>query len=244
MEEKEFTPTVIEEKKTENIFLRIFKNKKFLIASALLISIVALEFTTDFVEISLGKIIELTNPFRPKAGTIWDMNKKDQIASDRLREIAKNIPTRKIELREIKDLKELSEILEAEQTVLLSHEQFRIIYNQIPPRLSFDIIPPFDFLKLSHSHKWTWTKISKEENNLSFYFLDGDKQLLMDTYPPLTVLYNIPHENNFHSESLDSMDIFRGRTFSREHFFTAFDELSYHVKLQLINNRELEGGNP
>ncbi|MBC8183219.1 hypothetical protein H8E88_19110 [candidate division KSB1 bacterium] len=235
MEEKELIPEVIE-KKTDNIFLKIFKNKNLLITSALLITIITFEFTTDFVEIFLGKVIELTNPFRPKAGTIWDMNKQDQLASDRLKEIAKNIPIRKNELREIKDLKELSEILETEQTVLLNPEQFRIIYNQIPPRLSFDIISPFDFLKLSHSRKWTWTKISKQENNLSFYFLDGDKQLLMDTYPPLTVLYNIPHENNFHSTSLDSMDMFRGRTFSREQFFTAFDELSNHVKLQLINN--------
>jgi len=236
MEEKEANSEKFKKIKTKNIFLRIFISKKFLITFAFLILIITFEFTTDFVEIALGKVIELTNPFRPKAGTIWEMNKQDQLANDRLKEIAKNIPTRKNELTEIKDLKQLSEILETGQTVLITPEQFRTIYNQIPPRFSFDIISPFDFLKLSHSRKWTWTKISKEDNNLSFYFLDGDKQLLMDTYPPLTVLYNLPHANNLHSTSLDSMEMFRDRTFSREQFFVAFDELSNHVKLQLINN--------
>ena len=236
MAEKELTSEEIAKIKTGNIFLRIFKNKKFLFTCTLFIIIITFEFTTDFVEIALGKMIELTNPFRPKAGTIWEMNKQDKLANDRLKEISKNIPTRKNELTEIKDLKQLSEILETGQTILITPEQFRTIYNQIPPRFSFDIISPFDFLKLSHSRKWTWTKISKEENNLSFFFLDGDKQLLMDTYPPLTVLYNLPHTNNLHSTSLDSMEMFHGRTFSREQFFIAFDELSNHVKLQLINN--------
>jgi len=236
MDEKEFDATLIQEKKTNKKFLKIFSNKIFLITSAIIIVFTTFEFTTDFVEILLGKIIELTNPFRPKAGTIWEINKKDLIANDKLKEITKNIPSNKTELTEVENLQQLSDLLQGGKTIYISPEQFRNLYNQIPPRFSFDIISPFDLLKLSHSRKWAWTKITKDENNLSFYFLDGDKQLLMDTYPPLSVLFNIPQSNNLHVASLDSMPMFKGRTFSREQFFGAFDELSNPVKLQLINN--------
>ena len=236
MEEKEFNSEDVPEIKTKNKFLKIFTNKKFIITSSIIIVFITFEFTTDFVEIVLGKVIELTNPFRPKAGTIWEMNKKDQIANDELKEITKNIPSNKTELTRIENLKQLSDLLQAGQTVFISPEQFRNFYNQIPIHLSCDIISPFDLLKLSHSRKWIWTKITREENNLSFYFLDGDKQLLMDTYPPLTVLFNIPQANNLHSVSLDSMPKFKGRTISREQFFSAFDEFSNQRKLQLINN--------
>ena len=236
MEKKEFATENLLEKKTRKKFPKIFANKAFLTCAALFILLLVLEFTTDFAEIVVGKIIDLTNPLRPKAGTFWEINKKDQLANDRLIEIAKNIPINEDDFVEINDLKQLSEILEQEQTVLLSPEQFRNIYHQIPPRFAFEIISPFDILKLSHSRKWSWTKITKAENSLSFFFMDGDKQLLMDTYPPLTVLYELPLANNLRSVTIDSMPMFQGRTISREQFFAAFDELSDQVKLQLINN--------
>ena len=236
MEEKEFNSEDFQGIKTKNKFLKIFTNKKFLFSLTIIIIFFTFEFTTDFVEIMLGKIIELTNSFRPKAGTIWEMNKQDQLANDRLKEITKNIPSNETEFNEIEDLKQLSDLLQAGKIVFISPEQFRNLYNQIPQRFCYDIISPFDLLKLSHSRKWTRTKITRGENNLSFYFLDGDKQLLMDSYPPLTVLFNIPQTNNLHTASLDSMPMFQGRTFSREQFFKAFDELSNPLKLQLINN--------
>ena len=227
-------PEHIEDKKEK--FYHFFIQKKFLIFLTAIILIIALEFTTDFVEIVLGYTLELTNSFRPKSGTIWELNKKDQLADSQLQQISQNISEPKIEITNIRDLFQLREKLEKEESIIITSQQFKDLYNQIPPRFSYDVISPFDLLKLSHSRKWTWTKIIKGENNLSFYFLDGDKQLLMDTYPPLTVLYNIPHASGNHNASLDSMSMFKGRTFTAEQFFNAFDDFPNAVKLQLINN--------
>ncbi len=236
MVDKKFTADNSQLMKKKNKFSQAFANKILLKCIACCIIFFSLEFSTDFVEIGLGKMMDLTNPLRPKVGTFWEKNKKDQLANDRLNEIAKNLPISNNDFSAMIDLKQLGDLLEKEPSVLLSPEQFRNIYNQIPSRFAFDIISPFDFLKLSHSRKWAWTKISKGENSLSFYFLDGDKQLLMDTYPPLTILFNAPEANNLQLAKLDSMPMFQGRTFSREQFFAAFDELSDPVKLQLINN--------
>lgn len=236
MEEKEITNQELENKTEKNKFSQYFLNKKVLIAAAIFVSFIVIEFTTDIVEIVLGNVIELTNPFRPKAGTIWEYENKGRLADDQLKQITQNLTGEKVEITEINNLSELRNNLEEKENILITSDRFKQLYNQIPPRFSYEVISPFDLLKLSHSHKWTWTKIIKSENNLNFYFLDGDKQILMDTYPPLTILYNIPHSENNHNASLDSMEMFIDRTFPPVYFFAAFDEFSNAVKLQLINN--------
>ena len=215
---------------------RILTNKKFLISLSIIILLTIVEFTTDFVEIALGNIVELTNPYRPQSGTIWELHKKDRLASEQLKEIVDSLPENERELPEISDLVQLKNQLEQQQSTLITADQFRDLYNQIPIRIAGDVIPPLDLLKLSHNRKWVWTKIVKNDSSLSFYFFDGDKQLLMDSYPPLSVLYTIPAADQPGSVSLDSLEIFKDRTISRDQFFAVFDDLPTSVKLRLINN--------
>ena len=236
MEKEEAT---FESKPSRNLKSKIFRlltNKKFLITLSALVLIIIFEFTSDFVEIVLGNIVELTNPYRPKSGTIWELHKKDRLASEQLKEIVDSIPENEREIPEISDLFQLKNQLEQQQSLLITADQFRDLYNEIPIRIAGDVIPPLDLLKLSHSQKWIWTKIVKNDSSLSFYFFDGDKQLLMDTYPPLSVLYTIHNVNQNGLVSLDSMEIFEGRTISRDQFFAVFDDLPNSVKLRLINN--------
>lgn len=225
----------IEKNSKTNFFKRIatLKNIAVLI---FLISIALLEYSLDLVEIAIGNILELTNGLRPQAGTIWELNEKDQIADTELEKLAQKIQEPKIKEAEINDVSQLRAELDKNQSVIVSAKKFKELYTQIPPRYAYDIIAPFDLLRLSHSDNWAWTKIVKQESNLACFFLDGDKQLLQDTYPPLTVLYNLPNIEATQQTSLDSMEFFRGRTFSPEQFFDAFNELPNTVKLQLINN--------
>ncbi|HDP99544.1 MAG TPA: hypothetical protein ENN22_10245 [bacterium] len=216
--------------------LAIFRSRKFLILSGVFIALLIIEFRFDVVEIFFGNILEMTNSFRPRAGTIWEREKKDQLANSQLHIISQSVIEPKIETTNIQTLSQLRDLLEEKQSVFLTADQFKNLYNQIPPRVSFDVISPFDLLKLSHSRKWTWTKILKEEKNLSCFFLDGDKQLLMDTYPPLSVLFNSGDGGDNYHTSLDSMEMFQGRSITAEHFFSVFDDFSNAVKLQLINN--------
>ncbi|NOZ60672.1 MAG: hypothetical protein GXO74_03230 [Calditrichaeota bacterium] len=218
------------------LFLKKFFTLRRVILIGIVLIILIVEYSADFVEIFIGNALELTNSFRPKSGAIWELSQKDQIASDQLQQIAKNVKAPRVEVNEIKDLLQLRQQLDKTKSVMLSASKFKELYSQIPPRYSYDIIAPFDLLRLSHSRKWAWTKITKDENNLAFYFLDGDKQLLMDTYPPLIVLYNLPNSETKQPTSLDSMKFFQNRTFSPEQFFAAFDDLPNAVKLQLINN--------
>lgn len=236
MENKETINENFDFKKEKSKLLKLITGKKFLTTLSVICFFLVIEFTTDMVEIVVGGIIELTNPFRPKAGTIWELNEKDQLASDQLQAITQNLNEKRIEAADIRDLFQLKDELKNQQTILITAAKFKTLYNQMPPRFSYDIISPFDLLKLSHNRKWTWTKIIKSENSLNFYFLDGDNQLLMDTYPPLTVLYNIPNAETNHNASLDSMAMFKGRTFTADKFFAAFDDFTNVVKLQLINN--------
>ncbi len=236
MEKKQFDANAKTHRNLTTKLLRVFTNKKFLITLSILILIAILEFTTDFVEIVLGNIVELTNSYRPQSGTIWELHKQDRLANEQLAEIIESLPAEEQQLPEITDLMQLKSRLEQQGSLLITADQFNNLYNQIPIRVASDVISPYDLLKLTHSHKWVWTKIIKNDSSLSCYFFDGDKQLLMDTYPPLSVLYTIPEADRSSQMSLDLMDMFKGRMISRDQFFVAFNDLPNSVKLQLINN--------
>ncbi len=237
-ENLEFTSLDSSEKPKKNIasFFSKFFTLKRVIIIAIFLALSIIEYSADFVEIIIGNVLELTNSFRPKSGTIWELALKDQNADNQLQQLAKNIKEPKVEVAEISDLAQLQHQLDQKKSVIVSASKFKELYSQIPPRYSYEIIAPFDLLRLAHSRKWTWTKIVKGDNNLEFYFLDGDKQLLQDTYPPLSVLYNLPNLSATQPTSLDSMEFFKNRTFTADQFFAAFDDLPNAVKLQLINN--------
>ncbi|MDW7681096.1 MAG: hypothetical protein SCK70_11060, partial [bacterium] len=133
--------------------LAIFRSRKFLILSTVFIALLIIEFRFDVVEIFVGNILEMTNSFRPRAGTLWEREKKDQLANSQLHIISQSVIEPKIETTNIQTLSQLRDLLEEKQSVFLTADQFKNLYNQIPPRVSFDVISPFDLLKLSHSRK-------------------------------------------------------------------------------------------
>jgi hypothetical protein len=120
--------------------------------------------------------------------------------------------------------------------VIISAEQFLKIYNQLPPATAGEIILPFDLLKISLDRKWEWTKISRGANRLSIFFLDGDYQLLHDSYPDLSILFHVKLDVSAAPHSLGSMPAFAGRTVTADQFFNALNNLPDPIKLQLINN--------
>lgn len=220
--------------------LHNFKNlrvrTKTIVIILILAAICSIEFIFDIAEITVGEILEISNPFRPKSGTIWDLNKQDQIADRHLLEISKNINDNKIERPQVNTIFKLKSLLNEQGTLIISVDQFLKLYNLLPPRSAQEIISPFELLKILHSQKWTWTKIIKGENTLRFFFLDADNQLLLDSYPDFSVIYNITTMKESQETALESMSIFSGRSISFEQFFNSFNSLPNPIKLQLINN--------
>jgi len=157
MNENNLTVEEKPKKSLKQFLVNFLTNKKFLISLGIIFVLTIFEFTTDFVEITVGSVLELTNPYRPKSGTIWELHKKDRLASEQLEEITKSLPEQRQEIPEINDLVQLKDLLQQNGTVLITAEQFHDLYNQIPIRFSGDVISPFDLLKLSHSKKWIGT---------------------------------------------------------------------------------------
>lgn len=221
----------------KNRMKKIFANKTVITSLIILLLFIVLEFTTDFIEIIIGSVIDLTNPLRPQSGTIWDLYNADRRAANQVLEISSAVPDGATEKPDISNLSQLREKLEQDGTLLISSDNFLDLYNQMPNRFSTKVISPFDLLKLTHSDQWVWTKLVKSENNINIYFFDGDKQLIMDTYPPMTVLYDVSTPEQEKRATLDSLEMYRGRTISRDKFFETLDNLSSNTtKYQLIND--------
>lgn len=216
--------------------LRTLFGIKSIITITILFILAVIEFKLDVAEVIVGRVLEWTNPLRPRAGTIWEYEKRDRLASVQLEKIVGSASAEQGEMPEVRDLFELRANLEQDKQVILSAAQFLELYNQLPPQYAQEIIAPFELLKITHSGKWFWTKIQRSENELSFYFLDGDNQLIMDTYPGLAVLYNMVKAGSEDRYSLENFMEFSGRIVSANQFYQAFNPLSTQIKLQLVNN--------
>ena len=193
------------------------------------------EFSFDFVESTIGYFVELTNGFRPKTGTIWQQDQKDKIAEEKLAEISQQLP--KTEIRDdIQDLTQLKTILDEQGNVLISSNQFLRIYTTLPPASARQLISPFTLIRLTHTGKWTETQLSKGDQQLSIFFLDADHQLLMDSYPPLSAIFNVSSLVLKRTSSLNSMPQFAGRSVPADQFFDALLSLPTNIQRQLISN--------
>ena len=210
-------------------------NKRLIgIALVLLIFLLA-ELLFDVVEIGVGSVLETTNAFRPKTGTVWELNESDRVAREQISQISGEGSELDNQLN-IAGMSDLKKVLEERNTVFITRDQLLNIYNDVPPRLARAIVPPLDLLKVIQSQQWVRTKIVKTDKTLNFYLMDGKNQLIYDSYPDRSMFYRVQLELYTNSHGLESMDEFYTRTFTSAQFFSTFCELPNSIKLQLIND--------
>ena len=161
-----------------------FLKKSVLITFFTLLFLIVIEFTFDPIEIILGELLEATNPMRPKSGTIWELSEKNLGAAENLSQISAETDTEN-NAPEVDTVYELKVALDENEVVFIPSEQFLKIYNMLPPSSAGQIISPFDLLRFSYDQTWVWTKVSKNDNRLSIFFLRGDNEILTDSYPDI-----------------------------------------------------------
>jgi len=212
----------------------VFISKNVTIAIVILLILFLIELKFNIVEIAIGSIIEITNPFRPQTGPVWELAKQDESANMRLAGIMKTLPTDSIPPT-VNSPYDLRTVLDEQSEVILSADQFLTIYNSMPPQSAQEIISPLDLLKLFYSNQWVWTKVSKEESSLRFIFQQGNYQPLLDSYPAFSVLYQSDMSRSV-QKTLSEIPYFSDRILTPEQFFSAFNSLPDARKLQIINN--------
>ncbi|MDZ7260986.1 MAG: hypothetical protein ONB05_02545 [candidate division KSB1 bacterium] len=214
-------------------------HKNTIIALASILILLVIEFQFDLIEMVVGQLLDWSNPIRPKMGTLWSLEKKDQSALSQLQTIPAVIPQEPREvLNELETVDELRAVLDTRGQVVISQRQFLKLYTQMPHSLAQEIVSPFDLLTIAHSGRWRWTKIIKGESEISgeelrIYFLDDENQLIMDSYPPLSIFY-LPSESG--PVSLEELSEFKDRIITADQFYAAFNSLSVSLKVQIINN--------
>jgi hypothetical protein len=197
--------------------------------------LIIIELVFHVTESTIGFFVELTNGLRPKSGTIWSQNTHNIEADQQLEAYYKQQPAVE-EIVRIDDLYQLKSLLDERPSVLISSDQFLLVYSQLPPGSSQQIIPPFKLLQLIHEKQWTRTRISKGEQQLSFFFLDSDNQLLMDSYPLLGAIYDVATSASFRRTSFQAMTEFSGRIIAADQFMTALLYLPANIQRQIISN--------
>lgn len=236
--------TIVSPKKfslrSKTSFIGSFKKKLFsknmIIFFSILFVFLIIELMFDVIEITLGEIIDWTNPLRPTTGAVWTLEYKDKTAAEQLHTILEDIPERKQEMLNINNFEELNRVLEEQPEVTISKKDFLEIYTHLPPELAQEIMSPFEMIPLARGDIWVKTKIIKGDNELRIYLLDRADQLIRDCYPSFSKYYDAEFMSPEQTMTLEYIDDFKGRIVNADEFFEAFNSLSLAKKVYIMND--------
>ena len=206
------------------------KQSKILRFTIILAVLLAAEIGFDIFEITVGKIMLLTNSIRPKTGRLWEEEQKDQSGMMEVEKIEEQQTEENISVYRMDDL---VAALSMRQSVTLSADEYKRFYRSLPVQQSRTFLDPLQFLKLARSSDWHAVHFSKSDGQLVSDFVDGYDNLLHETIVTLATLFP---EQEQSPEKLEQIPEYEGRVLEAELFFKAFDQLPRSFQLQIVND--------
>ena len=208
----------------------------FLLVLVSSISLITVEFMTDFIETGLGEIVQWSNAIRPQKGPVWQRENHDKLATTTLATIIEEAPVVEIQATHANTLNEIVFALETQPKIKISKADFIRTYSQLHYSTAQKIMSPYDMLVLMENNEWRSCQISQTEDDLQIYFLDGENQLLTDAYLSLESSRSTREFETTSGTILNKIDEFHGRSVSREQFMAAFNNLKIRSKIYLMND--------
>ena len=185
----------------------------FLSVLAILIS----EVRFSWVEVLVGRYLAATNSQRPESGSVWEQG--------RLKMVTRQLTAQR-EAREASSLAQLIDGLSATQGAMISAEQFKTLYLQIPEAAARNLFSPILMLRISAEKSWDRVYMERENGQVGIYLLDRGNNVL--SYKTLTdqQLKSTGTEPHILSGNLDKQPEFAGRIYPADRFFMALDSLA------------------
>jgi hypothetical protein len=198
----------------------------FLSVLAILIS----EVRFSWVEVLVGRYLVATNSQRPESGSVWEQGRLKQVATQTLEQMVTRQLTAQREAREASSLAQLIDGLSATQGAMISAEQFKTLYLQIPEAAARNLFSPILMLRISAEKSWDRVYMERENGQVGIYLLDRGNNVL--SYKTLTdqQLKSTGTEPHILAGTLDGQPEFAGRIYPADRFFMALDTLSPEIQ--------------
>jgi hypothetical protein len=218
-------------------FQRVFALRPILLV--LLISgIFILELRFDWVERALGAYLVTTNSSRPESGAIWEKGKQTLTARKTLEEIVTDRQASQREARGATTFQQIAANISTGQGVMVSGDQFRKLYLNLPEEFAPKIISPFELLQLSSLGKWRRTYIEKAGAGLMVYLLDTHNRVLRQIRITPNFLNHFDRQQSAQVEALEDLPYFKNRIYSADRFFDALTAFPEEVQRSIVPNPE------
>jgi hypothetical protein len=206
--------------------------------SMLLAVLVISELRFDWMEQTLGSFLVSTNATRPESGAIWEIGKQTRTAHQAIEKIVTDRQSSYREVESATSFKQIAATIQPEEWLLVPPDLFRRLYQELPPDVAKEIIPPFEFLELINNRDWERTYFEKDGNGLNIYMLDKDNRVLKRLPISPDLLYMMDYSDVVFGERLDNFPIFEGRIYPGDLFFHVLKDLTPEVRDGVIRRPE------
>jgi hypothetical protein len=197
-----------------------------------------LELRFDWVERALGAYLVTTNSARPESGAIWEKGKQTLTARKTLEQIVTDRQASQREARGATTFQQIAANISTGQGVMVSGDQFRNLYLNLPEEFAHKIISPFELLQLSSLGQWRRTYIEKAGAGLMVYLLDTDNRVLRQIRILPDFLIHFGRQQSARVEALEDLPYFKNRIYTADRFFGALTAFPEEVQRSIVPNPE------
>jgi hypothetical protein len=198
-----------------------------------------LELRFDWVERAVGAYLMTTNADRPESGAIWEKERQTLSAQKTLEKIVTDRQASQREALNATSFAQIAAGISPDQGVMLSVEQFRKLYLNLPPAVAREFISPLDLLRIKSEGYWRRTYFERRGKDLVVYFLDFDNRVLHQLDLPASVLTPWNREDIAITGTLEELPNFANRIYTAERFFDALWSLPDAVRRNVLPHPEV-----
>ncbi|MBN1849894.1 MAG: hypothetical protein JW932_15075 [Deltaproteobacteria bacterium] len=203
----------------------------------LLISFVLIsEFRFDWIERAIGAYLFTTNAKRPESGVIWEIGHRTSTARQTLDHLVADRLSQQREARGATSITQIASNLPSGQGVMLSADQFKKLYLNLPQTIAQEIISPFTLIQIFSRGDWIRTYIEKEDLGLKVYFLNAETRVFQELRIPSRLLSQINKTEMALDGTLEDFPSFLDRIYTADRFFKAMESLSEEDRRSVISH--------
>ena len=200
-------------------------SKQIKIVFLLFLSVVLLEFVTDWVEIAVGQYMLAINKLRPRIGRLWEVESLDQGGqlelSDALSQFGDSLT-----VQSITHFDDFYAELLFRKKLVMEKSDFLQLYRNMGSVMAGHLIEPVAMYQMFRNPRWKSVRLLLNDQQLGILFMDHRRQLIFDYYVPVSELTQSDYETRLFLSQLEVDRQYSGRVIDPEVFLKAFDQLS------------------
>jgi hypothetical protein len=202
-------------------------------------SICVTEFRFDWAERILGAYLITTNAFRPESGAIWEKGHSAMAARQTLEQIVTDRLSTQREALSAQNLTEIAKAIGDGKGVMVSDEQFRRLYHNLPPTAAQEIVSPYELLQLVSDGRWMRTYFEKTSDGLTAYLLDSANRVLRQVDLSNTMLQRLEPGEAMSAQSLDELPNYENRIYPADRFFDVLETFPEDLRRAMVPQPEV-----